>query len=84
MVPEGIYPCLDSDEIFKIALNRCSNIYSGRFYVRGIIKPSEDEILISKRANHYIEIGAVSFFGGRHMWGEFGKGFSGLASFHEE
>ena len=54
------------------------------FSACGILKPQEDPVLLSKGASHYLDIREVSCHYGEHMWGEFGKGFSGLASFDEQ
>ena len=63
----------------------CDGCYlDQRYYIYGILRCLEDETLISKGLTHSIEIGAISFHGHEHMWGEFGKGFSELASFDAE
>lgn len=82
-IPEGLIPCMDARGVFRSAQSHCKK-YSGRFGIYGIVRKQNNEDLLSRGARHFIEIGAVSYHGGSHMWGEFGKGFNGLASFHEE
>jgi hypothetical protein len=82
-IPEGIVPCMDRHGVFSNARFHCQNEHFGSFYFYGIVKPSPENLAL-KGASHFIEIGAVKYRGYEHMWGEFGKGFNGLASFHEE
>jgi hypothetical protein len=44
----------------------------------------DDESLILKGATHFLDVKEAHYHGHEHLWGEFGKGFAGLASFHEE
>ena len=84
-IPEGIIPLSDPNKILAHAKNMCDGCYlDQRYYIYGILRCLEDETLISKGLTHSIEIGAISFHGHEHMWGEFGKGFSELASFDAE
>ena len=83
-IPEGLIPCMDTNKVFRSAQSHCERYFSGRFFLYGIVKSIVDKNLLSKGVNHFIEVGAVSYHGYEHMWGEFGKGFDGLASFHEE
>jgi hypothetical protein len=83
-VPEGIIPLMDPNEILPHAEIECSKYGGGRYTIYGILRELEDYALLSRGLTHFIEIGAVSFLDHGYMWGEFGKGFSGLASFHEQ
>ncbi len=84
-IPEGIVPLSDPNKILAQAKNMCDGRYlSQSYYIYGILRSLEDEALIHKGLTHFIEVGAISFHGHEHMWGEFGKGFSGLASFDAE
>jgi hypothetical protein len=83
-IPEGIIPCMDTQKALRVAHSYCRDCHSGTYYVYGIVKPLDNKNLQSKGLTHFIEIGVIHFSGYEHMWGEFGKGFSGLASFHEE
>lgn len=83
-IPEGIVPCMDTHKVFSVAQSYCREEHFGTFYIYGILKPLEDKTLLSKGLTHFIDIGAVTYHGHEHMWGEFGKGFNALASFHEE
>jgi len=82
-IPEGIIPCVDTWGVFGNAISCCPK-YLGNFSILGLVKPLEDEFLLSKGATHFIEIGAVSYSGHEHLWGEFGRGFSKLESFDRE
>jgi len=82
-IPEGLILCMDTKRIFRSAQFHCKE-YSGRFWIYGILKSTDDENLLSKGVNHFIEIGAINYHGGHHMWGVFGKDFEELASFHEQ
>jgi len=82
-IPEGILPCMDTRGVFRAAHSYCERHW-GSFSIYGILRELSNEVLLSKGLLHYVEIGAVSFHGHEHMWGEFGVGFKGLASFHEE
>ncbi len=82
-IPEGLIPCIDTNRVFKGALYHCKN-QSGSFSFKGIVRESTNVVLVSKGVRHYLEIGAVHFSDWNHMWGEFGRGFSGLASFDAE
>lgn len=83
-IPEGIVPLTDPNRILTHAKSECDRYGDRNYSVYGMLKELEDEALISKGLTHFIEIGAVSFLDSGYMWGEFGKGFNGLASFHEE
>ncbi len=83
-IPEGLILCMDTNGVFKSAQFHCERCYWGSFGIYGIVRETEDEVLLSKGVSHFIEIGAVSYQGYEHMWGEFGRGFNGLASFHEK
>ncbi|MBS3078828.1 hypothetical protein J4218_01780 [Candidatus Pacearchaeota archaeon] len=83
IIPEGIFPCMDTHKVFSAAKSYCRD-YRGSYNLYGIVKPLEDKALLSKGLTHFIDINAVSFHDTQHMWGEFGRGFSGLASFHEK
>ncbi len=83
-IPEGIIPCMDTQKALRVARSYCRDCHSGTYSVYGIVKPLDNKSLQSKGLTHFIEIGAIHFSGYEHMWGEFGKGFQGLASFHEE
>lgn len=81
-IPEGVVPCMDTQRVFRNTRYYCRDLF-GTYYFYGIVKPSPEN-LTSRGASHFVDIGAVSFHDTQHMWGEFGKGFNGLASFHEE
>ncbi len=83
-IPEGIIPCMDVHKVFRNARSYCGDYESsGTYHFFGLLKPASPN-LASRGVNHLIEINAVKFHGYEHMWGEFGRGFNGLASFHEE
>ena len=95
-IPEGYLLCLDTKGVLRGGILECNRHYGyyrqnhnespSYFWARGILKPMEDPVFLSKGVNHFLDIREVHFKGHScdHMWGEFGIGFSGLASFHEE
>lgn len=84
-IPEGIIPCMDTKMIFR-HLRRVEEVYrtSETYHFYGILKPLENQTLLSKGLSHFVDIRAVSYHAHEHLWGEFGIGFSELASFHED
>ncbi len=83
-IPEGILPCMDSQGVFRTASFRGERYFNKRFSIDGILREVDEGDLLDKGIRHQLEIRAVSFHAHSHMWGEFGVGFEGLASFHEK
>lgn len=83
-IPEGFILCLDSQGYLGKGMSVCQESSPQRFWAHGIIKPLEEDDLISKGISHYLDIREVHYHDSGHMWGEFGNGFSGLASFDAE
>jgi len=83
-IPEGILPCMDTKGVFRTASRYGESYFSKRFSIDGILREIEEGDLFDKGLRHKLEIRAVSFHAHSHMWGEFGVGFEGLASFHEQ
>jgi len=84
-IPEGLIPCMDTEGAFSEAERGCFGYnFSPSFSFYGVIKKLEERVLISKGLNRFLEIGAVHVSGYEHMWGEFGKGFGAIESFHEQ
>ena len=54
------------------------------FWIYGVVRPLEDEILQSRGLSHFIEIGAVKYHDSNAYMGVYGKGFHGLASFDKQ
>lgn len=81
--PEGLIPCLDTSGVFSNA-QLYSDGLDKRFWIYGILKTVNDNPELSKKVTHFLDIRAVEYHAYEHMWGVFGKGFNGSASFHEE
>ncbi len=84
-IPEGLIPCMDFGRILKEAYAEWRADW-GTYSIYGILRElkPDDEILFSKGASHFIDVGAVNYHGHEHWWGVSGKGFRKMASFHEE
>ena len=85
-IPEGFIPFQDTKGFLRKGIAETREKSPERFWAYGILKPMEDQTLCSKGMCYFVDIREVHYKGHSydHMWGEFGVGFFGLASFHEE
>ena len=82
-IPEGFIFCVDTNGVMSWALS-AHYITPRDFWIHGVVRPLEDEILQSRGLSHFIEIGAVKYHDSNAYMGVYGKGFHGLARFDEQ
>jgi hypothetical protein len=69
-IPEGILPCIDSRRVLR-DMKRVDENYriDECFYLSGILKPLENNILLEKGLSHFLDIREVSYHAYEHYWG---------------